>query len=163
MSTTTAEAIRDRILDVLEALVPRVLAGDRFIRYRNEHDGDFVAWAETYPTAALRRVQVRDTGDDEPPIVTGGDVELRRITIEIMVAYPQTARAGNANALGRDDVASSDQDLIEHAVGEWGAGRFVAPHPEASWERGDATVAVGNNGVDFLIIRQSMLFWRSMP
>lgn len=162
MVTTTVEAIRDRILEVLEGETPRLLAGDRFVRYRNEADGDFVAWAEAFPTAALRRVQVRDTGEDEPPEVTGGGIAWRTVILEILVAYPQTGRAGEKNALDRDRVIEEDIDQIAHAVGRWGAGRFVAPAAEAAWEGSDETVAVGN-GVDFLIIRQKMGFWATSP
>lgn len=160
-TTTTAESIRDRIIEVIASLTPTMLVGDRFIEFRNEGEGDFVGWAETYVAGCLRRFQVRDTGDDAPAEVTDGVTELRMVTFEILVAYPQSSRFGQDEALERDDVIAEDLDQIEHAIGEFGRGRFVAPHPEAAWVDGSAITTTGN-GVDMLVIQQTMVFWRSM-
>ncbi len=163
MPTTTAEAIRDRRLDVVEAIVPNQLGGDKFRRYRNEGDGDFEAWCETNPPAAWRRFQIRDTGDDDPPEVTNLDVELRSTTYEVRVAYQQTSRAGRDAALDRDDVLEGDYVQIRAAIGETGRGNFAAPYPDAcvdglaiSMER------VNGTAVDFMVMRLTMSFYRAM-
>lgn len=158
--TTTAEAIRDRILDVLEALTPRALSEYAFLRHQEDGDGDFVTWVETYPQSCLRRVHVRQVSD-EGPETTAGDVAWVRVMFEIAIAYPHSNAYGTDSGLDRDDVIEQDTDQIKHAVGEWGAGRFVSPYPEATWEGGDESVAIVN-GADVLIIRQTMGFWQDL-
>jgi len=49
MSTTTAEAIRDRIITVISAHVPASLAGTGYRGYRNEGDADFETWCQANP------------------------------------------------------------------------------------------------------------------
>jgi hypothetical protein len=158
---TTVESIRDRAIDVIEATAPSVLPSDEFRRYRNEGGADFRVWAERNPAGAWRRFQVRDTGDDEPPEVSNTDVEERRITLVVTVAYPQTSRAGKDGALDRDDAMSSDQHKIEHAIGMCGRANFAPPYPDACWRSGRTERVVGD-GVDFLVITQTMSFRRTM-
>lgn len=159
-NVTTADLIRDRIIDVIESLTPDLLAGDKFRRYRNEGNGDFEAWATANPDGAWRRFQVRDVGRDQPPEVSNTDVEERLITFSIVVAYPQTSRAGRKNALDRDTAMSHDQHDIEHAIGLTGRGNFMPPdYPDASWRSGSTTRSV-RQAVDFLEIEQTMAFYR---
>lgn len=163
MSTlpTTADLIRDRMIDVIEQLVPTVLPGDAFVRSTNEGLADFIAECEANPSGALRRFQVRDTGDDPVPLVTNSDIDEAMVTFEIYVAYPQDERAGDKNALDRDTASSRDANAIKHAVGLWGRANFSPPYPDACW-RGDVPRPrrIGK-GVDFLIIRQTMSFQRA--
>lgn len=161
MATTTAEAIRDRILTVIEAITPSSLSVDKFRRYRNERGADFVGWAEENQAAAFRRFQVRDDGSDAAPEVSDATTELRSISFTIIVAYPQTNRAGRDAALDRDDLMSADQHAIEHAVGLRGYANFAGAYPNASWTDGSVSREVGD-GVDFLVIRQTMRFYRSV-
>lgn len=159
---TTVAQIRDRMIDVIEALTPTSLAGDKFRAYRNEGAADFRGWAEgNGKSAAWRRFQVRDIGDDAPPDISNQDYELRSVWFEIRVSYPQTHRAGRDAALDRDDVMAEDQHQIENAVGMRGRANFIAPNPIASWVEGSTEREVGD-GVDFLVIRQRMIFYRDM-
>lgn len=161
-NVTTAELIRDRIITLIEAIAPTVLSGDRFERYLNEDDADFVDWCEAHPESVFRRFQVRDTGDDHPPDLSNCDVEGRFVTFEICVAYPQTSRYGKNGALDRDDAMSSDQHLIEHTVGLCGYVNFIgASVPNAAWIEG-TTRRDQSGGIDFLIITQTMRFYRRM-
>lgn len=158
-TASTAESIRDRIIAVIEALTPESFAGDKFRRYRNEGAGRFEDWADDNPQAALRRFQVRDTGEDTPPAVSNTDIEQREVTFSILVAYPQNARAGKDQALDRDDLMSLDQHQIEKAVGMQGRANFTSPYPDACWLSGSTARTVGA-ACDFLEIRQVMTFMK---
>lgn len=162
MSTATEERIRDRIITVIAALTPEKLAADRFIAYRNEGAGDFTDWAEANPAAAFRRFSVRDTGNFDTPRVSNLDVEAREVELQIVVAYPQSHRAGIANALDRDDLMLSDALKIERAVGMAGRANFVDPYPNAAWLSGSIRrLSMPESGVDFMLIQQRMVFYRS--
>jgi len=161
-NVTTAELIRDHIIELVEAITPTLLLGDKFERYLNEGDADFVTWCAAHPESVFRRFQVRDTGDDHPPDISNLDVESRLVTFEIRVAYPQTSRYGKNNALDRDDVMSADQHQIEHTVGLCGYANFTgASAPNAAWVEG-ATRRDQDGGIDFLVITQTMRFYRRM-
>jgi PKD repeat protein len=159
---TTAALIRDRIVAVIEALTPASLANDKFRKYRNEGAADFTGWATgNGKAAAWRRFQIRDLGDDTPPEVSNTDVELRSVWYEVRVAYPQTHRAGRDGALDRDDVMAADQHAIETAIGMRGRANFADPYPVASWAEGSTSREI-SDGVDFLVIRQRMIFYLSL-
>lgn len=165
---TTAAEIRSRIIDVIRGLARAELASTPFVPYRNEGRGDFRQWCEENPAKALRRFQVRDTGDDQPPAVSNTDHEEREITFVALVAYPQTGRAGQQGALDRDDLMSGDQHRIEFAIGMCGRANFAPPHPDACWRAESSSGArsrtarlIGEN-VDYLEITQTMTFRRRM-
>lgn len=124
MALATAEAIRDRVYALIEALTPTSLAADKFRRYRNEDGADFDAWAEKNPAAALRRFQVREVGDDEMPLVSFVTQERVRVRYAIRVAYPQTHRYGAANGMDRDDVLNQDWLKLNYAIGIYGRAGF---------------------------------------
>lgn len=156
-NATTAPALRDYIIALVTALTPDVLSGDRFIAFRNEGNGDFVVAMEAAPAGALRRVQVRYSGDDDPPIVTNTDHERQLVTFQIMVAYPHTGRYGADMALDRDDVMRSDQHQLEETVGLYGQANFVSPNPNACWR--DAPVSrLAGTSVDFLVVDLTLEF-----
>ncbi|HEY1813015.1 MAG TPA: hypothetical protein VGG74_11780 [Kofleriaceae bacterium] len=159
MTTTTADAIRDRIIAVIAALAPTSLP-DRFAPFRNEEAADFATWASQNADAAWRRFQVRDTGDYTPPAVSNTDVSEEIVTFAIYVAYPQTSRGGAKNALDRDRVMKEDQRQIDEAVGLGGAANFTDPFPNASW-RGSKTTRKVVAGVDMLVVTQTMGFWQA--
>ena len=124
MALATAEAIRDRIYTRIEALTPASLVSTKFRQFRNEDGADFDEWAEKNPAAALRRFQVREVGDDEPPLVTHLTQETVRVRFEIRIAYPHTHRYGPANGMDRDDVANADWKQIKYAItGTGGSGK----------------------------------------
>ena len=157
MTTATAKAIRNRVLDLVEAITPTSLSGDAFRRYRNEGGGDFHAFAQSAPQ--IRRFQVRDTGDDAPPSVSDMLVEERILDLDVTVAYPQDSRAGSTNALGRDDIIAEDWKAIDNAIGWLGAGNFSGAYDCTPL---GATKSVERAGkVDFLIVKARFQFWRT--
>lgn len=151
MALSTASAIRDRVRAVIALVDPVNLTGTRFRDSRSELKGDFRVWAEANPAGCLRRYQVRDTGDADLPVVSNTDMESRIVEFEILLAYPQTNRAGADNALDRDDVIDEDWREINFNVGLCGRGNFFQTHDctplgaTKEIERGDV--------VDFLVIR----------
>lgn len=159
MPTTTAEAIRDRHITVISALVPS--ATPRFVAWRPEGDADFETAMVKNPAAALRKFQVRTQGTDRPVEVSNTDVESHYVDIIVTVAYPQTARAGKQWALDRDDMMDADRHLIEGAIGLRGGDNFAGSNPSATWIDGEVSrESVG--AVDFLVIRQTFLYYRAM-
>ena len=156
-AVTTVDAIRDRIIAVIHALVPTSLVRDRFRVYRDEAE-DFIAWAQATKAGALRRFQVVDTFDDAGAATSDTLVEERVATFEILVAYPQTARAGSEAGRDRVRMMREDQQQLENAVGLRGYGNFAGDYPNASWTEGTAAREV-RDGVDVLVIRQTMRFY----
>lgn len=154
-NATTEEDVRDRIIAIIVALDPTLLAGDRFRAFRNEGAADFIAACEATPAGMFRRFQVIGTGADEPPPVSNTDHEERQATFQVLVCYPHTARYGADQALDRHDVMKSDQHQIEHAIGLHGRGNFIAPNPDACW-RGGSTDRIAGTNCDFLVITQVM-------
>lgn len=160
MATATLEAIRDRGYGLLEALTPTTLPRDKFRRYRNEGGADFRGWAEDNIPGALRRVQIREAGDETPPDVSDTVTERIRTTLEILIAYPQNARYGAANAMDRDDVMQQDWKSINLLVGIYGASNFSGSNDciplgcERNVERG--------TNIDFLVIRMRLEFVRAI-
>lgn len=162
---TTAEEIRDRIIEVMESIDLIVMPGERLRAFRNEGGADFVDWCEANPGSARRRFQVRDMGHDESPLNTNLDVEERSVTFSIVVAYPQTGRDGRDQALDRDDAMNSDRHQIEQAIGIGGRSRFSWPTgPDAFWDgqRSSTEPRVPGVSCDFLEMVQTYTFKRSM-
>jgi hypothetical protein len=162
LSLSTIEAIRDRLLTLIEAITPTTLSGNKFLRHRAERDGNLVDWAEKNPGACLRRVGAREVGPDEPPTVSNMTEERVIGVLEIRIAYPQTHRYGPDNARDRDDVIREDWKKIKYAIsGDGGAarGNFTGtydctPLPATmEFDRGQ--------GVDFMVIRWMCSFVRS--
>jgi hypothetical protein len=156
-AVTTVDLIRDRIIALIHALVPTSLVRDRFRVYRDEAE-DFIAWAQATKAGALRRFQVVDTFDDAGAATSDTLVEERVATFEILVAYPQTARAGSEAGRDRVRMMREDQQQLENAVGLRGYGNFAGSYPNASWTEGTAAREV-RDGVDVLVIRQTMRFY----
>jgi hypothetical protein len=169
MAVTTEAAIRDRIISLIIGLQPLVQTSLRFVKYRNEGGANFRKWAKQNPAACTRRVQVRRYHLDRTNDVCNTDVEARRVTFDAIVAYEQSQRWGADAALDRDDAMESDQKQIEHAIGRDGYGNFVGAFPNASWLSAEADNSLtetfvetnDEDGVDFLVIRQTMRFYRS--
>jgi hypothetical protein len=158
---TTVAAIRDRIVACIEAITPEMQASPRFRAYRQEGPGDFVAWAEQQPAAALRRFSVRSFAAPTEPSVSNTDVERVRVVFEVSIAYPQSHRYGAQNALDRDDVAQDDRDLIRNAIGLNGGANFVSPYPPATFIESQPAVLLQGASCDFHILRQTMEFART--
>ena len=158
--TATLSTIRDRIYTLIEGVTPTTLSADKLDRYRNEGGADFRAWAETNPTACLRRFQVRDDGVDDGVETSDVQIDLRHVTIQIIVAYPQTGRYGEDQAMARDKTIDQDYNAINYLVGIYGRGNFSSTHDctplgaPKDIERGD--------GVDFLVMNARYSFYRSV-
>ena len=145
--------------------------GVRYVHQRNqglsaarntglrESSGDFVTWADDNPAAAFRRFQVRDTGDEVPPDVSNATEESIEITLEVRVAYPQTARTGRENALDRDDCIAKDWLKLNYTFGIYGAANFTGANDCTPL---GATRVVDRIGkVDFLVVTARFMFYRS--
>ncbi len=157
---TTEQAIRDRMITVIAALTPTSMPLDRFVAFRNDGNASFSDWAENAPDAAFRRFQVRTLGDTAPPTVSNTDIESVEVNFLISVAYPQNHRAGQGNALGRDDIMEQDRLQIERAIGMQGRANFSGAFPDACWLANLVVRATGAT-CDYLVINQTMQFIRS--
>lgn len=157
-SPTTIDDIIGRMTTVIEGLTPTSHSSDRFRVHREEVE-DFIELCEQQPAGVLRRVQIIETGDDEPPETSSGSEEERTVTIRVIVAYPKTGRYGSLQGRDRRKVLREDQRLIEQAVGMHGKANFTPPYPDATWlKEGSATERQSGEACDFLIVTQRMIF-----
>lgn len=161
MATSTPAAIRDRAYTVVEALTPSTDTRTTYKRYRNEDGADFRAWAEVNPTACLRRFQIRTTGATETPPVSNFDHEEHRVTLQILVAYPQTGRYGADQAMDRDDVIDLDAFQIDKALGMQGGANFTPATADACWISGSPREIERGDGVDFLVLELVYIYQRT--
>lgn len=160
MATATLEAIRDRVYTLIESQTPPSLTRDKFRRYRNEEGANFRDWADSQLAGAFRRFQVREASDDNLPDVSDTTVERVRTTLEILVAYPQTARTGPANAMDRDDVMNQDWKLINAAVGIYGRGNFSGSYDCVPL--GCVKSVEHGSKVDMLVVRMAVEYVRAL-
>lgn len=161
---TTVEAVRDRLITVVRAIVPTVNDHDLFTDFPEREDGVLETWAEASPQKCTRVFQVRDTGDDRPPPISNHDVEEREVAFVVTIAYAQTSRLGRG-ARERVDAIAADKKLLERAIGAAGRANFAPPHPDACWRKESSWGEVsrterqrGENGVDYLRIWVVMSF-----
>ncbi len=158
---TTASAIRDRVITLLEALTPNSLSHDKFRKYRNEGKADFESWVATSPQGGFRRFQVRDTGQDYVTEVSNTDQDERRLTLEIRIAYPQTARTGRDQALDRDDVADEDFHQIDYKIGIYGRANFTVALECDACPMGLEKTRAPGDGVDVMTMTCRFTYQRS--
>ena len=161
MSLATVAAIRDRVLTVIEALTPTSLASETFGRYLSEAGDEFETWAQTHASISLRRIQVRQVGNDEPPLVTDTATERVRATLEIRVAYPQTGAYGNQYGLDRDDVINEDWKLVDRAVGLYGRGNFSGSN-DCTPLGARMAIERGKGGTDYMAVTADFEYLRSI-
>jgi hypothetical protein len=159
-NAATAESIRDRIYAVIEALTPTSLTADKFRRYRNEDGADFESWAEGKVTAAFRRFQVRETGDDIGPLISNTLSETVDLELSIRIAYPQTHRYGAANGMDRDDVINQDWLKINAAVGIYGRSNFTGSYD--CTPIGAAKAPDRGTKVDYLVVTARFQYQRAV-
>ena len=108
----------------------------------------------------LRRFQVRDIGSDEPPAVSNTVYEQRRLSVEILIAYPQDNRAGSDNALSRDNVMDQDWDYIDFNIGMCGRVQFYTTHD--CTPRGCTKEVERGETCDFMVIRAEYDYLRAL-
>ncbi len=160
MALATVEAIRDQCCTLVEAITPTSLSSDKFRRWRNEGNADFVDAMEKNPTAAFRRFQIRQRGTDELPLVSDTTTERIELTLEWRGAYPQSARYGNANAMDRDDVINQDWKSINYKIGLYGRGNFSSTNDCTPL---GATMEMDHGaGVDYLVLTVRFEYERSV-
>ncbi len=157
---TTQAAIRDRVRSLIEALTPTILAADRFRSYRNEGNGDFQTWAESIPSAALRRFQARFDGGEEPPEVSDTLTDMRHATMIIIVAYPHTARYGADQALDRDDAIDSDWGLLNGKLGIYSRASYSGTYD--CTPLGAEREVIRGTSCDFLEVRARFSYYRTV-
>lgn len=158
---TTEAAIRNRMIDVIRELVPASLSDHRFREMPNEAGADPFQWAIDNPLAAFRAYQVRTSGGSDLPIASDPDVEEWIVTLTIVVAYPQDARAGDGQALSRDDVYEEDKFQIDKATGRLARANFSAPYPDAVWKESRIEERDRRAGVDFLVLTHTLFYLRT--
>jgi hypothetical protein len=160
VSLATVAAIRDRVHALVETIAPTSHSGVKFLRVRNERDGNIEDWATKNPTACLRRFQARQVQTDEPPVTTSVVEERVMLNLELRVCYAQDGRFGKDNALDRDDVINQDWLKINAALGAYGRANFSStndctPMPASmDMERVD--------GIDFMVVRLRYEYLRSV-
>lgn len=157
-NTTTPEALRDQMIAVIKAILPRAESGQPFKPFTNELGANFQEWAEGHADACFRHFQVRATGETDVPTISNTDIEEQTATFLVRVAYPQSNRWGGSNALDRDDVMDRDAQQINRAIGMAGGANFVGM--DACWIRGGVEPRVEGAGVDFLELRLTYIFMR---
>lgn len=160
--TATQSTIRDRILDLIEALDPISETRSKFRRHRNEGDGEFQTWCDSYQTACLRRFQVEDFSLAGPSY-SNTDVDMRECEMVISVAYPQTQRFGEGAALSRRTVIEQDFGEIEKLMGIYGRAWFFSEHDCTPLGLGEPQFDIQkNDGYDLLVIRARFSYYRSV-
>jgi hypothetical protein len=160
-NATTETAIRDRVIDLIEAIVPAYIPGSGFRRYRHEGNGVFTRWSEDHPGDCFRRVSVRFDGVHHTTAVSNHDHEERLVTVIATIAYPHNGRTGAKQALDRDTAIRLDTDALSLAIGLYSRSNFSSPQPDACWVAGDA-VRVAGDAVDFLVLTNTYRFRRSL-
>jgi hypothetical protein len=162
VAVTTRGEIRDRIDTVIRELIPALDSMLPFRRFTDELGADFRRYALDNPAGATRLYQVTDLAQS-PPLVSNADVVLVEATFEIVVAYAQSHVFGANAARARRDAIEKDEAAILAAVGMHGRANFTPPtYPDACWVSGEEPEREEREGVDFLVIRQVMQFYRAV-
>lgn len=115
MTATTPAAVRDELAARVTAIVPSLLAADRFVEVR--YEAPIGAWALANPTACLRRFSVTEADDVEPPDVTDGVTEAVWQEFTVEVAYPTSWRSGPGQRVGLTDMMAADRAQIAKTIG----------------------------------------------
>jgi hypothetical protein len=153
---TTAPAIRDAMIALLEAATPTVHTGQPFRAYR-EHE-DFREWAGKNPDACLRRFSIRYLGSMAPAAVSNILEEERSDTFEVVIAYPASSRHGGRRMTGLDDIIYGDQKKAHATIGPPGYQSLTATacvlHQD-DWEREDA------DAVLFAVVRYDVHWYEA--
>lgn len=157
---STAAAIRDRITALITAATPTFDSRTKFRASQNIGSANFLAEAASNPTGAFRRFQVRDDGTEEPPEVSNTDTDMRHVTYEIRVAYPQTQRYGKDGALDRDDVIDQDWGKLERLVGIYARANYSGTN-DCTPLGATRETEIGES-VDFLVIRARFSYYRAV-
>lgn len=112
---TTAGAIRDRMISLIEDITPAIHAGQKFRAHREE--SDFREASNGNPPGCLRRFSVTFGGDTTQALVTDHQTERVEETVEVVIAYGTDWRHGGIQRLGLHDAMASDAKKIDAAIG----------------------------------------------
>jgi hypothetical protein len=159
MATTTFEAIRDKQIQVVEALTPTAHSGVKFEAARDEQD--FREWASSHRAAAFRRFTIVNAFDYQAPEVDTHDVVFERMTAQVVVAYPVGGgRYGAENRRDMRDLIDTDFRQIDRALGPYGQNL-------GNWVDGQSlclrtSVDVSEDGdIFFLLLNYEIGFYRA--
>jgi hypothetical protein len=155
--TTTAAAIRDAMIALVEGLTPTTLASDRFLAHREGLD--FRTASEANPPACLRRFSIRTTGTVSPPTVTNTDVEWVETDLECVIAYAPNGRHGAKFLTDLDDAIEHDLRQIEHTIGTNGYAFYAQATAGATVTTVDSTREDGGP-VTFAVLNLHAGFYR---
>lgn len=153
--STTAAAVRDAMLTLIEAVTPAIHAQTAFRRHREQ--AEFRAWAEQNPGACLRRVSI-DYGDRQAAAVSTTLVEENSWTFTVTVAYPTSSRFGSDARYDLRDTITSDLRQIYRVIGPPGYASFTAP---ATVLDGGEDIEIGET-VSFGTLTFRVDFYRSL-
>jgi hypothetical protein len=151
---TTAAAVRDAMLTLVEAITPAVHAQTRFERWREQVD--FRTWAEQHPDACLRRVSIA-YGNRSPAAVANTLVEENAWPFEVTIAYPTSHRFGTDGRNDLRDTITSDLRQIYRTIGPPGYASLTAS--ATVLDDGDG-FEIGDS-VSFGVQRFNVQFYRS--
>lgn len=119
--TTTVAAIRETMVDAIQALVPAGILAPRFVPYREDTSRTaFRLWAEKNAAAAFRRFSLRVLPGVEPQAPHDYNVRREVARLELVVAYPHDYRYGASGAISLDTVLASDMAQLVDAIGTRG-------------------------------------------
>lgn len=158
MAVSTLEAIFARIRDIVELVDPIRLTDTRFRRFRAENGDDFREQMERASDGCFRRFHVDVIESDEVPLVNNTDFAEYNLVAEVIIAYPQTNRAGAENSVARRACMDEDWKEIDFNIGITGRVQFYTTHDctpmgcTKEIERGES--------VDFLVIRAEYSYKR---
>jgi len=130
-STTTWRAIRQQMVTVIKALTPSSNAADTY-RETTTEMADFRAYASNSPAAIMREYDIQKESD-ELDGAQNYQIEMRRVTAELLMAYPhhwgayQTKDGTNThNERTLRAIADEDRNLIDKAIGIRGGSNYLA-------------------------------------
>lgn len=112
---TTAGAVRDRMISLVEDITPAIHAQQKLRAHREQND--FREASGAVPGSCLRRFSITFLGDTTQALVTDYQTERVEETVEVVIAYPTDWRHGGTQQLGLHDVMASDAKKIDATIG----------------------------------------------
>lgn len=153
ITTTTIGAVRAALYAQIAALTPTTLSASPYVAHRDDA-GPLRQWATANAPAAFRRFEISSLGNRAPASVSLPLAELARETLEIVIAYTVSNRAGGMRAL--HDVVAADLRQIDYHLGTT---RATAVEGATVTSRGySRTVAPG---VVYGVIPVDVDYWRA--
>lgn len=156
MAVSTHTEIRDLHISLIAAITPSSQSGVRFRPHRERKSID--EFGDENPNAVMRLFSVLDNGVYAAPAVSGLDLEWREVTLEILVGYPLSGRAGIRDGLDLEALMIQDSEKIEAAVGLSGYANF--PNSVFLSDKWSTRIVDGEN-TRYLRIETTHGYWRN--